>query len=119
MKKVFYPALVFALPLFVGAQANGNGISGLLGLVQNTINAVIPIIIGLAVLVFLWGLLSYVVSKDADKQKDARGVMIWGIITIFVMVSVWGLVGILNQTIFGANGASVQAPNTPQVPQLR
>jgi uncharacterized membrane protein YidH (DUF202 family) len=119
MKKAIYPALLFALPFVVDAQTTRNGITGLLQLVQNTINAIIPIIIGLAVLVFLWGLLSYVVSKDADRQKEARGVMIWGIIAIFVMVSVWGLVGILNQTIFGANGSSVQAPNTPQVPQAR
>jgi len=117
MKKAIYPALLFALPFVAGAQ--GQGINGLLGLVQSTINAIIPIIIGLAVLVFLWGLLSYVVSKDPEKQKEARGVMIWGIIAIFVMVSVWGLVGILNTTIFGAQGSSVAAPNPPQVPQIR
>jgi len=116
MKKAIYPALLLALPFVASAQ---NGIQGILGLVQNTIDALIPIIIGLAVLVFLWGLLSYVVAKDADKQKEARGVMIWGIIAIFVMVSVWGLVGILNQTIFGASGSAVQAPNTPQVPRIR
>lgn len=116
MKKIIYPAFLLALPFVAGAQ---QGLSNLLGLVQNTINAVIPIIIGLAVLVFLWGLLSYVVSKDSDKQKEARSVMIWGIIAIFVMVSVWGLVGILSTTIFGSGGSTITPPNTPQVPNIR
>ncbi len=64
------------------------------------IQNVIPIIIGLAVLVFIWGVLQYVVSKEDAGKEDGKKYMLWGIIALFVMVSVWGLVNLLQRTIF-------------------
>ena len=46
------------------------------------------------------------ISKAADEEKrtEAKNFIIWGIIGIFVMVSIWGLVNILTGTIrFGDN----------------
>ena len=37
----------------------------------------------------------YHTEKDEDKQKEARGVMLYGVIVLFVMVAVWGLVNVL------------------------
>ena len=44
------------------------------------------------------------VINDSEESKKAKGrnFMIWGIIALAVMVSVWGLVGILENT-FGIN----------------
>lgn len=70
------------------------------------IQNIIPIIIGLAVLVFVWGILQYVVSKEDTGKADGKKYMLWGIIALFVMVSVWGLVNLLQKTIFeGQNPA--------------
>ena len=102
---------VFLMPVFVFAQSQ-SGIQGLLQLVMSLIGGLIPIVIGLAVLAFLWGVLQYVVAKDEDKQKEARGVMLYGIIALFVMVSVWGLVNILGDTLQLSN----RTPNPPAIP---
>jgi len=117
MKKFLYALPLFALPFVTSAEelelsAVGNFIDTIIELMQK----IVPLLIGLAVLVFLWGVLKYVISgaDDADKRKEARGFMIWGIVSIFIMVSVWGLVGIL-QTSFGidSKGTGIELPQLP------
>jgi len=39
--------------------------------------------------------------------------MLWGIIALFVMTSVWGLVGILRGTLFGNNQDPAQNVKLP------
>ena len=81
----------------------------LLGYVSCIINkSVIPIIFALAVAMFVWGVVQYVIndSEEAKKQKGQQ-FMIWGIIALAVMVSVWGLVKILGTT-FGIEYAIPQ-----------
>lgn len=65
--------------------------------------AVIPLIFALAIVVFLWGVVQFVMNSD-EEAKKAKGkeFMMWGIIALAVMVSVWGLVSILGNT-FGIN----------------
>jgi hypothetical protein len=61
--------------------------------------SVIPLIFALATASFIWGVVQYVINND-DEGKKAKGrtFMIWGIIALTVMVSVWGLVSILGNT---------------------
>ncbi|MFH1608852.1 MAG: hypothetical protein ABH951_02425 [Patescibacteria group bacterium] len=62
--------------------------------------SVIPLIIGLAVVLFIWGVVQYVINtEDEAKKKKGKQFMIWGIIALTVMVSVWGLVSILGRTL--------------------
>ncbi len=77
-------------------------------------HSIVPLIFNLALLLFVWGVVQYVInpSEEAKKEKG-RQFMIWGIIALTVMFSVWGLVGILQQT-FGLNGIIV-----PQVSPTR
>lgn len=102
-------ALVF--PVVASAQA---GVRELLGMAGGIIQALIPIVIGLAVLVFLWGVLQYVIRSDDPGKAEARNFMLWGIIALFVMVSVWGLVNILRDTL-RLNPATPSAPAIPRV----
>jgi uncharacterized sodium:solute symporter family permease YidK len=104
---------VFLTPTILFAA---DGISGLLEQVMGVITSLIPIVIAIAVLVFLWGVLQYVVAKDEDKQKEARGVMLYGIIALFVMVSVWGFVNLLGTTIFGDSAGVLTPPPPPGIP---
>ncbi len=70
--------------------------------------SVIPLIFALAVAMFVWGVVQYVINSD-EEAKKAKGkqFMIWGIIALTVMVSVWGLVKILGNT-FGIEYAVPQ-----------
>ncbi|MEI6042619.1 MAG: hypothetical protein WCQ00_03590 [bacterium] len=93
------------------------GISGLYGLLAQATdftNRLIPFIIGLTVLFFLWGIFRLVFSaKDSEARTEARGYIIWGIIALAVMVSVWGLVNLLTST-FSLNQNIPSGPGLPQ-----
>jgi uncharacterized membrane protein YidH (DUF202 family) len=116
MKKLLcrgWVAVVAFAPALAFAQNFGtNGFFGLLDAANTLINRLIPFIIALTVLVFLWGVFKFVISNDAEARKEARSYMVWGIVSLFIMVSVWGLVNILVRT-FSLN---TNAPALPQVP---
>jgi phosphoglycerol transferase MdoB-like AlkP superfamily enzyme len=65
-------------------------------------NYVLPFIVSLALVVFLVGVLRFVGAGDnEEKRQSGRAVMIYGIVTLFVMLAVWGLVGIFTNTFTG------------------
>ena len=91
MKKLLASVSLVVLPVVALAQdASAGGIIGFLGVLQNIVNAIIPFIIGLAVLVFIYGIFNFVTSAgDEEARAGAKQLIIWGVIGIFVMVSVW------------------------------
>lgn len=63
------------------------------------INTAVPIVLAFAVLGFFWGLAQYMLSAgDSSKTEEGRKLMIYGVIGLFVMVSLWGILGILSAT---------------------
>ncbi|MDD2935054.1 MAG: hypothetical protein PHX25_01115 [Candidatus Pacebacteria bacterium] len=77
--------------------------------VEDIIGLIVPIVISLAVIYFLYGLVGFITKAGAD-QKTARDQMIWGIIILFVMVSIWGLVALIQNT-FGIRGTEGTVTN--------
>lgn len=62
-------------------------------------HSVIPLIFVLAIASIVWGIVQYVINNDEEAKKaKGKSFMIWGIIALSVMVSVWGLVSILTDT---------------------
>ncbi|GMQ95222.1 MAG: hypothetical protein BMS9Abin13_335 [Patescibacteria group bacterium] len=109
---------LFTLPIHVSANHgfSGGGLGGVIQTIGNIIGALIPLLIGLGALYFIWGVSKYVLhGEDATKREEGRSMMIYGIIALFVMVSVWGLVNVLVST-FGLE--SVLAPPAPGLPGI-
>jgi hypothetical protein len=60
----------------------------------------IPIIMAIALLVFLFGVLKFITNGEDDTARtQGRQFMFWGLVGLTVMVSVWGLVQILAGTL--------------------
>ena len=109
MKKFVIPASALLLPGIAFAVT----LEDTLNEIGNLINVAGPIVIGLALLYFFWGLASYIFSSDdPEKKESGRNIMIWGVIALFVMVSVWGLVNVLADTF------NLDTQNTPDVPNI-
>ncbi len=54
---------------------------------------IIQLLITLAFIYFAWGVSQYVVATgNAEERKKARNIIIYGLIALFVIVCVWGLV---------------------------
>ncbi len=69
------------------------------GLTTGLASDIITLIISLALVVFLWGLISYIMnSGNQEKREDSIKYITAGLIGLFVMFAVWGLVAILSST---------------------
>ncbi len=65
---------------------------------------IIPVIIAAALVVFLWGVLTFIKNADNDAgRKKGRDFILWGLIGLFVMFSVWGLIYFLSETFGFSN----------------
>lgn len=76
-------------------------ISGILGVVKTTvIMPLITLLILAATSVFIWGIIKYIFLSAGDTKKaaEARQFMLWGVIGLFTIVAMWGLVLVLQKT---------------------
>ncbi len=79
---------------------------------QSVINLIIPFIVGLAVLVIVYGIFNFISSAgDEEARATAKQFIIWGIIGVFIMVSIWGLVNILVNS-FGTTNVNTFGDNS-------
>lgn len=108
MKRILASITVSMSPIIALAQYSPSmGISGLFLLVGSWVKLALPLLISLSVVWFVYNVFNYaILASDEDAKKKAKESMIWGIGGIFVMVSVWGLVGILQAT-FGTAGTTI------------
>jgi len=111
--RALFLVAVLLSPVFVFAQ--GGDLQGVATNIFDVIKALIPIVFALALLYFFWGLAKYILAagNEASKQ-DGKGIMIWGIIALFVMVSVWGLVKILQATFNISDSENITLPAVPE-----
>ena len=120
MKKVLAGVIASTFPLLAFAQTYtpNMGISGLFGLLGSWVSYALPLIISIAVVWFVWNVFRYAVAGDEEQKAKSRTDMVWGIVAIFVMVSIWGLVSILQST-FGTSNATVNFSNTLPINMTR
>ena len=75
-----------------------DGISKLIATFSDLLSQLLPLLVSIGVIYFIWGVVRYVIADDEEAKQKGRDRIIFGIIGLAVIVSVWGLVGILNET---------------------
>jgi hypothetical protein len=96
---------VFMLPVaFASAQlgdtggASGGAFGDLLGyILQFSNDTLIPFIIGIGFLVFVWGMFQFFIVGGAndDAKEKGKSLMIWAIVGFLLMFILWGIVNLL------------------------
>jgi hypothetical protein len=116
LTKMFSVGLLLS-PMFVFAGGTGVDFSwftSLAAAVTDLVGLLIPLAIAIGLLLFIWGLVQYIASSGDEGAKDeGKRKMIWGVIALFVIVSVWGIVTLMGE-IFGI-GADEEPPGIPGV----
>lgn len=81
---------------FVG-DTTGSG-TGIIGAISNY---VVPVIFAFAFASFVWGVMNYffIHGDDEKKREEGRQFVLWGILGMVVLFSVWGFVNILLSTL--------------------
>ncbi len=82
--------------------------------IGDILSIIVPILIALGVVYFIWGVITYVISDDEEAKQAGRNRIIFGIIGLAVIIGLWGLVRILTRT-FGVDnaGQTITYPTTP------
>lgn len=117
---LFGSILSFAPFMALAAPSNCTGITiasgtieGIICKIGNILNMIIPILVVLGVVYFVWGVIQFVIASDEEAKTTGRNRMIYGIIGLVVIVAMWGLVSIVITT-FGLSGCTIPLP--PCVP---
>ena len=104
---------IFVFPLMSWAALES--ITDLVSEVGAIIEIAVIVVFSLAVLVFGWGIVKYLTAAgDATKIKDARVFLWWGIIGMFVLAAIFGIITFIGDQI-GITPGGQQIINVPTV----
>lgn len=99
LKKLALATFIIFTPVF--ASADVSNLQGLISQIQTLVNALIPLLFGFALIGFIWGVVKYIwAGGRPEKIKEARGFIIFSIVGIAVMLSVWSLALFLKDSFF-------------------
>lgn len=91
-------------------------LQSILGTVGDLIGTATPIVVALALVYFFWGLASFILASSKDEErKKAISIMTYGIIALFVMLSVWGIINVLQSTFGITSGGDIRPPKVEGV----
>ena len=114
MKKIaFIFTTLFVLPMVASAQQL-TPLYNLLSSVMGLARFAVPLLITLALIAFFWGLVVYI-FKGAKGAAEGKNVMVWALVALFVMVSVWGIISMAQSAL----GITDNVPEFPGVPSVR
>ena len=111
VKKYLNVSIIVLLLLPTVAFAALTGVKDLITSVEGLINPLITLAVGLALVAFLWGLAKFIFRLGGDEKavEDGKRIMKWGLIALFVMVSVWGIIELIQQDLLGLNSGSTSS----------
>jgi len=90
--RLLVPTLFFATP-FIALAGAAETIITLVGQLGSIVSSLIPIMTGIAILAFFWGLAKYVFAAgDESRKAEGKNIMLWGGIALFVMFSIYGII---------------------------
>lgn len=110
MKKYILSTITLLFPLISFAQPL-TGLGGLMIAFKGILNSLVPVIFGLATIYFLWGVTQFILN-DAGNDKtreEGKKKIIWGIVALFVFVSIYGILSTFGDLI----GIEVPSSDSP------
>jgi hypothetical protein len=79
---------------------------------QYILNPIILLLFAVATVYFIYGIVKYLSLDPSDaKRKEARDAIIWGLVGMLIMFSVYGLIGFV-LTTFGVSTSNVPFINS-------
>ncbi len=111
---------LFLFPILVSAQSTNftyvnsffNGLNGLFR------NVLLPLLMAVAILIFVWNVLRYFIwsADDPAGRETARTYILYALMGLVLIVAVWGFVALILQFFGLGTGSGLN--NAPPLPQL-
>src|SRR4051812_8269624 len=87
MKKIIIPSLLLT-PL---AAFAADDLKGLINELLKLGGPIVQLLFAIAIIGFMWGVVRYIASANVEKIKEARKFIVFGVVAIAVMLSIWSL----------------------------
>ena len=118
----FIPIALLALPTVALAAAPRN-FNELANMFVSILNSATGALVILAIVIYFYGVSTNLWKSGDEDREKLRGYLLWGLIIIFVMVSIWGILEVLQNTLFSGSPAnpatgSIDSGASFQVPVL-
>ncbi|MEX2369195.1 MAG: hypothetical protein WD552_02255 [Candidatus Paceibacterota bacterium] len=99
--------LTFAVPVValtplvaLAARADLSGIERAIRDIGDIVGLLIPIVAGIALLAFFFGLAKYIFqADDEDARKKGKEIMIAGIVSLFLIAAIGGIIEVLGDIL--------------------
>ena len=79
--------------------------------VDYIINPAILIIFAAGFFLFVWGLVQFLWNLDEGAQSDGKQHMLWGIVGMLIMISVYGIIGLIDNSF----GLQISNPDISRI----
>jgi hypothetical protein len=79
----------------------------------------------LGIVIYFYGVSTNILKMHGESGQKVRAYMVWGVLVLFIMVSIWGILQLLQTTLFGndaqnpTTGTHAPAGATFQAPAFR
>jgi len=100
---LFLPSLVFAAP---------RTFEQLAGIFVQILNGGIGVALVLGIVIYFLGIATSLGKLNAGNTEKIRTHLLWGLIALFVMISVWGILALLRNTLFGGGAPDFSGSGT-------
>ncbi|MEX0931290.1 MAG: hypothetical protein WDZ88_00910 [Candidatus Paceibacterota bacterium] len=72
--------------------------------VEGIVNPTFLLMTVFALVYFLWGVMKFVLNMDNETERDTgKRHMVWGIVGLTIMVSVWGIINVIMSIVSDLN----------------
>ena len=80
--------------------------------IQLVLEPAVLLLMAGAVLLFVWGVVIFIANANDEKARtEGKQRMVWGIVGLFIIVSMWGIVALLQSTFtFGGDAPAQYSP---------
>ena len=107
------PIVFLALPS-VALAAAPRTFSELANLLVTILDSATGLLVVAGIVIYFYGVSTNILKLNTESGAKVRQYMVWGLIVIFVMVSIWGILRLLQSTLFGStqsatSGATIQS----------
>lgn len=116
LRKIIPVGLVSIMFLFERVHAQTlqgvRDFKGFVSVVLGVLEKAAAFLVGLAVFIIIYGIFKYITrAADPEARKEGLRFVAYGVVGVFIMISMWGLVRVLVNTFyFSGSGLPISAP---------
>ncbi|MDP3769763.1 MAG: hypothetical protein U1A23_04380 [Candidatus Sungbacteria bacterium] len=110
---LFLAACAAAIPGFLfAASPDPDQLDDILDNIVSLADILVQICAVLAIVVFGWGIVKLIAAAgDPTKLKEAKGIITWGVIGMFILASIYGIIRFIEiYTGISSDGPPIEVP---------